>query len=595
MRLPIAAFGALVAATVGAFFVTQHLKVTTPLIAGIRGPDPGSINPVSGTTCERVDHRGTKVSFYLLHRADDVNVYVTDQGGAVIRTLASGRHMRRAVRNPDGDYYWNGREDSGSVAPDGTYYIAVALIHQGRTVTLSNPAGPLPVKVVTRKPLPVVDSVSPHLIHGPGTPVTIRYSGNEGAGGTVLMYRTDVPARPRLVKSFQAGQPAIWNGKIHERPAPPGIYLVGLQITDAACNRGYFPSRIPPAPGSTPGAGVTVRYLAAQPPLRPVPAGRSALVSVDSRGQPYRWSLQRAGASPVLSSGVSDKARLRVPLPPGRPGLYELRLEQGTGAHSTTVPLVAYSPAPARTLVVLPSLTWQALNPVDDTGDGLPATLDTAKAIQLARPLADALPPGFSDEAGLLSFLDASHIAYQLTTDLGLIEGAGPVLAGHAAVILAGAERWLPPSIAAALRGYVENGGRVLSLGIDSLRRQVTVRASKAVNPVGPATTDVFGTAPAPLVTHNSAPISTGQDRLGILHGVPGPLLGYASYQPMTVTGSARVLSQAGVKPNAPCLVGFSLGRGVVVQIGIPGLGVSLAHNYAAQRLVAQISRVLGA
>ena len=35
-----AAFAALVVATVAAFFVTQHLKVTTPLIAGAPSPLP---------------------------------------------------------------------------------------------------------------------------------------------------------------------------------------------------------------------------------------------------------------------------------------------------------------------------------------------------------------------------------------------------------------------------------------------------------------------------------------------------------------------------------------------------------------------------
>ena len=30
--------------------------------------------------------------------------------------------MRKDVRNPDGVFHWNGREDDGQVAPDGTYY-----------------------------------------------------------------------------------------------------------------------------------------------------------------------------------------------------------------------------------------------------------------------------------------------------------------------------------------------------------------------------------------------------------------------------------------------------------------------------------------
>ena len=50
-RFPVIAFAALVVATVAAFFITQHLKVTTPLIAGFPRPFPAAINPVRGTTC----------------------------------------------------------------------------------------------------------------------------------------------------------------------------------------------------------------------------------------------------------------------------------------------------------------------------------------------------------------------------------------------------------------------------------------------------------------------------------------------------------------------------------------------------------------
>ena len=49
-RLPLTAFGALIVATVAAFFVTQHLKVSTPLIAGFPHPSPSAISP-AGNGC----------------------------------------------------------------------------------------------------------------------------------------------------------------------------------------------------------------------------------------------------------------------------------------------------------------------------------------------------------------------------------------------------------------------------------------------------------------------------------------------------------------------------------------------------------------
>ncbi|MBV9194771.1 MAG: hypothetical protein JO168_11560 [Solirubrobacterales bacterium] len=595
-RLPVAAFAALVAATVAAFFVTQHLKVTTPLIAGIRAPNPEVINPRGGTSCAGVDYRVSEVSFYLLHRADDVDVYVTDQSGAVIRTLASGRHMRRGVRNPDGNFYWNGREDNGTLAPDGTYFIEVALIHQGRTVILSNAAGPLPVKVKTVPPRPVVESVSPHLIGRRGPSVTIHYFGNEDRGGTVEIYRTDLPGAPRLVKSFLTpwmGRTAVWDGKIRRRPAPAGIYLVGLNVTDAACNTGHFPPQMPPAPGSTPYAGVTMRYLAVQPPLEPVPAGTSASVYVDSRQRPYRWTLRRLGAGRPLASGRSNHVRLQVPLPAGRAGLYKLSVRAGSDA--TAVPLAASGPSDARALVVLPALTWQGLNPIDDTGDGMPSTLADGRPVALARPLADGLPAALADEGALLRFLDGSRRSYQLTTDLGLIEGVGPALAPHSTVVLAGSERWLPARTAAALRAFVAGGGHVLSLGIDSLRRGVTIRGGEALDPTGPARTDALSAQPGALVTHAADLIVVSQDRLGIFQGTSGALGGYRSYQPFTVVAPAQALSEAGATPTAPSIVGYRLGRGTVVDIGLPGFGASLAGNVDAHELLARIWKVLGA
>ena len=53
-----AAFVALVIATVAAFFVTQHLKVSTPLIQYRPAPVPNTINPVYGASCPRRNGRG---------------------------------------------------------------------------------------------------------------------------------------------------------------------------------------------------------------------------------------------------------------------------------------------------------------------------------------------------------------------------------------------------------------------------------------------------------------------------------------------------------------------------------------------------------
>ena len=102
-----------------------------------------------------------------------------------------------------------------------------------------------------------------------------------------------------------------------------------------------------------------------------------------------------------------------------------------------------------RPLVVLPVLTWQGLNPVDDDLDGFADTFPSARRVHLDREFAGgALPPGFrSASAPLLRFLDRARLAYDLTTDLSLARGEGPALGNAPGVAIAGSAVWLPASL----------------------------------------------------------------------------------------------------------------------------------------------------
>jgi hypothetical protein len=145
-----AIFAALIVATLGAFVISQHLKVTTPFISGVSGPTPPAINPVSGpaacrdpATGRRVNERSTTVSFYVVHHADDINVYVVNQSGATVRTIAKGVSMHKsraptpsAFRAVTKYFTWNGRNDSGRLVLPGTYFFRVYLVHQQRTIEL---------------------------------------------------------------------------------------------------------------------------------------------------------------------------------------------------------------------------------------------------------------------------------------------------------------------------------------------------------------------------------------------------------------------------------------------------------------------------
>ena len=215
-RLPVAAFVALAIATVAAFFFTQHLKVTTPLLAGFPAPAPSAINPVDGQVCRAsgpkgtvkpISHRSMFVSFYLLNRSDDVDVYIVNSDGTIVRTLASGVHMQGGRHPVRRTFTWNGRLANGTVAPDGIYYIRVSLIHQGRTVLISNSSGPEPVTVETVPPRPRVTDVTPSLIPQPGgagqrghDPLH-RHQRTERAGA-------DLPHRPsRVARCWSRASP----------------------------------------------------------------------------------------------------------------------------------------------------------------------------------------------------------------------------------------------------------------------------------------------------------------------------------------------------------------------------------------------------
>lgn len=136
-------FAALVVATIGAFFISQHLKVTTPFISGVIGPYPPAINPVGGparcadpSTGRRVSERFTKVSFFLLHHVDNVDVYVVNQSGNTVRSLAGGVFMaKKQVRS----FVWNGRDGAGGPVANGSYFFRVHLIHQQRTIEIPQP------------------------------------------------------------------------------------------------------------------------------------------------------------------------------------------------------------------------------------------------------------------------------------------------------------------------------------------------------------------------------------------------------------------------------------------------------------------------
>src|SRR5262249_6340069 len=156
LRAPVAVFGVLVAATVAAFFVIQHLKVTTPIYGGYPNPVPSAINPLgtSGSCGARrrlvggapLSYRPTYISFYIF-KADEINLYVVNSQGAIVDTVADSFHMPPKKRV---GFFWNGRDSNGTIVPDGVYRFRIALTHEDRSAPIG---GPITVDTVPPRPV----------------------------------------------------------------------------------------------------------------------------------------------------------------------------------------------------------------------------------------------------------------------------------------------------------------------------------------------------------------------------------------------------------------------------------------------------------
>ena len=272
------------------------------------------------------------------------------------------------------------------------------------------------------------------------------------------------------------------------RPVSPGTYLVAIETRDQAGNRGLSPPlnrRGLPATSygaKLPGhGGITVRYLGVRPPNVADARGRPGRVlrrraaqAVDLVGAPRR--VDRRDAQPPQDLGARAPARARA----ASPASTSCRCAPPRAPRRC--PFAVQSAKRHRVLVVLPVMTWQGRNSLDDDGDGLPNLLDRGVGAKLFRVYAgDGLPAGFADrDAPLLAWLDRRGHRYDITTDVALAAGRGPRLEDHQGVILPSDVRWLPRALQQRLRRYVRDGGRVATFGIDSLRRQVTLTAPRA-------------------------------------------------------------------------------------------------------------------
>jgi hypothetical protein len=325
-----------------------------------------------------------------------------------------------------------------------------------------------------------------------------------------------------------------------------------------------------------------------------VTAGEEAQVGIDARGRPWTASLRRVGSGPEpIRRFRGRRPVLRFTVPDGASGVYLLSVR--TAVAQQRVPIMVQTPEPLRrVLVVLPWATWQGRNPVDDDGDGRANLLDDGLSARITRVQAgDGLPAGFAErEAPVLGFLDRERRRYDVTTDLVLAAGGrgAPDLGTYEGVLLPGDTRWLPPRLGTRLRRFVRGGGTVVSLGTESLRRQVELsRGGRLVRPTAPVAADLFG---AVLGDVERADVDLGplEDEIGLFEGSDGVFARVGAFEPTRDDGERADRAAAAATPGArPVIVAARFGRGLVIRTGLPAFGTRLSRDETSAALMTRL------
>ena len=293
-----ATFVVLVGATFSAFFVAQRLKSGQPVITV-----KGLATYFSPNGDGKRDDNGFSV---VLKVPDEVTVDVVNLDGDRVKRLVEGRRVRAysPLR-----LTWDGSTDAGPRAPDGQYRVRVALRDEGRSAIVQKT-----MNVDTRAPRSEVcvgfrcsRSDEGNIISQGDREVKIYIKGVSPRYATQFrLFRTD-QGKPREVgelPSIPGGKHRlVWDGLIDGKPLDPGTYIVQAEVRDTAGNVGITPAEFE-ATAIDGRPGITVRGLAARPPLRPVTEGRRAEFQVDSRGAPYRWRVRRVGDSAIRKRGT---------------------------------------------------------------------------------------------------------------------------------------------------------------------------------------------------------------------------------------------------------------------------------------------------
>jgi FlgD Ig-like domain len=296
----------LLAATATAFAVTERLKLEDSPVLGTRMP--GLFSPKLAEA---------KIGFRL-RREEDIRLDVVDDKGTTVRHALGSGVFGQAFHQ----FAWDGRDDAGSIVPDGLYHVQLNLKDEGRTIEF-----PQTIRVDSLPP--VIEDVT--IRHGVFSP-----DGDGRADRVDLRYRFSEPAiailyvdgrrvgrknnsRPTGTMQWYGCRRASLSSSLGCRGRKPGEYRLALAAQDRAGN----------IAGSTRAYTVRLRYVELFR-QKFTPRGRILRVRVSTDAKTVGWRLGS-------TRGTGKPPQLRIPVP-ARVGRYTLIVTaNGHRARATVV------------------------------------------------------------------------------------------------------------------------------------------------------------------------------------------------------------------------------------------------------------------
>jgi hypothetical protein len=281
----------LLVATSAAFAITEHLKLIKSPLSGITVDKV--LSPVCACSTDRAE-----IGVRLRH-PDRVTVTIVDASHRHVATVAY--RVRVSAHRVHG-FSWDGRTDTGVVAPDGVYHPWVELAHARHKYRLLN-------RIVLDTKAPTVLSAAtakrkPVLFAAPGRTVAIRYRFSEPAHAVVYLGRRQIISG----RHVQPRDKINWTGRREGLPLPAGTYVLSVGAQDLAGNE-------------TPAAErkdvtVVVRYIELVPRRITTRPGHRLTVRVETSASRYTWRLGR--------SHGGRRAKTLYLRAPTKPGKYHL-------------------------------------------------------------------------------------------------------------------------------------------------------------------------------------------------------------------------------------------------------------------------------